>query len=172
MTMLTSKLALRLPILLKNRLTTSSSFQLRSETDNTGHQSRSSSQNSSLSAEDEALIAKFRENQANAKKLSFAQEVRTLIDQSLCFGTLSTNSLQYEGYPTGSIVGFELDDDARPFFSFSEMSAHTKDIKHDSKSSLTILAKDFKGAAEGRVVIIGNIRDCFSIAELIQHNIL
>jgi hypothetical protein len=36
------------------------------------------------------------------------------------------------------------------------MSVHTKDILADGKSSLTILANNFKGAAQGRVVLIGN----------------
>ena len=44
-----------------------------------------------------------------------------------------------------------------PFFVFSGMSAHTKDITKDGKSSLTILANNFKGAAQGRVVIIGQV---------------
>eukprot|EP01036_Dinobryon_divergens_P022988 gene22988-31295_t len=111
-----------------------------------------------ITKEEEELITKFRENQAKAARLSMGVEVRTLIDQSICYGTLSTNSVQYQNYPTGSIVGFELDDDGKPFFIFSTMSAHTKDIVQDEKASLTVLAKDFKGAAEGRVVIIGKIK--------------
>ncbi len=71
---------------------------------------------------------------------------------------LSTNSDQYSGYPTGSVVGFELDDNGLPFFVFSTMSAHTKDISKDSRCSLTILANDFKGAAQGRVVLIGDVQ--------------
>lgn len=35
------------------------------------------------------------------------------------------------------------------------MSAHTKDIQTDGRCSLTVLANDFKGAAQGRVVLIG-----------------
>jgi len=111
-----------------------------------------------MSGEDELIIAKFRENQSKAAKLPFSVEVRSLIDQSLCYGTLATNSIQYEGYPTGSIVGFELNDEGNPFFVFSTMSAHTNDIRKDGKASLTITAKDFKGAAEGRVVLIGDVQ--------------
>ena len=73
-----------------------------------------------ISKEEEELITKFRENQAKAARLSMGVEVRTLIDQSICYGTLSTNSLQYQNYPTGSIVGFELDDEGKPFFIFSK----------------------------------------------------
>lgn len=65
--------------------------------------------------------------------------------------------MQYSGFPTGSVVGFNVDEDGLPFFVFSSMSAHTKDILVDGRVSLTITSKDFKGAAEGRVVLIGNI---------------
>ena len=130
------------------------SFSIKAEKVETGHQAPSGG-GPTLTADEEALVAKFKENQAAAKKLSFAEEVRTLIDTSICYGTISTNSVQYEGFPTGSIVGFELDDAGRPFFVFSSMSAHTKDILADDRASLTITAKDFKGAAEGRVVLIG-----------------
>jgi hypothetical protein len=37
------------------------------------------------------------------------------------------------------------------------MSAHTGDILKDGKASLTVMAKDFQGAAEGRVVLIGDV---------------
>jgi putative heme iron utilization protein len=39
------------------------------------------------------------------------------------------------------------------------MSAHTQDIKKDHRVSLTITAKDFKGAADGRVVLIGSVSE-------------
>jgi putative heme iron utilization protein len=48
-------------------------------------------------------------------------------------------------------------DEGLPFFSFSTMSAHTTDIVKDGKVSLTVMASDFKGAAEGRIVLIGNV---------------
>lgn len=44
-----------------------------------------------------------------------------------------------------------------PFFVFSSMSAHTKDLQNDGRCSLTVLAGDFKGAAQGRVVLIGSV---------------
>ena len=48
-----------------------------------------------------------------------------------------------------------------PFFVFSSMSAHTKDVLKDGRSSLTVLAGDFKGAAEGRVVLVGDVKKLF-----------
>ena len=109
-----------------------------------------------LTEQEQQIIQAFRESQQNAPRLSVAEEVRTLIQQSIGYGVLSTNSVQYPGYPTGSVVGFWLDE-GLPFFSFSTMSAHTTDISKDGKVSLTVMANDFKGAAEGRVVLIGNV---------------
>lgn len=121
-----------------------------------GHQAPVGS--SPTSTADELLLKSFREHQQSAARLTFAEEVRTLIDRSLCYGVLSTNSDQLAGYPTGSVVGFELDDSGLPFFVFSTMSSHTKDIAKDGRCSLTVLAGDFKGAAEGRVTLVGDVR--------------
>lgn len=110
-----------------------------------------------LTAEEEKMMINFKKHQESAARLSFAEETRTLIEQSLGYGVLSTNSIQFPGYPTGSIVGFATNEEGLPFFSFSTMSAHTKDISKDGRVSLTITSKDFKGAAEGRVVLIGDI---------------
>lgn len=119
-----------------------------------GHQARGMPE---LSPEDMALVNKFKEHQQNAARLTNPEEVRTLIEYSNGFGTLSTNSMQYPGFPTGSVVGFSLDDEGYPFMVFSSMSAHTGDIQKDGRVSLTVLAKDFQGAAEGRCVLIGEI---------------
>lgn len=128
----------------------------------TGHLPKDSTQEAmKISKEDEDLIAKFREHQQKAPRLTMAEEVRTLIDQSIGYGVLSTNSFDLSGYPTGSVVGFELDDKGLPFFVFSTMSSHTKDVLKDSKVSLTVMANDFKGAAEGRVVLIGDVVKVF-----------
>ena len=128
-----------------------------SSSSNEKEQGHKSSSRIELSVEDQAILEKIKANEIVAKRLSMAEEIKTLIDQSIGYGTLATNSIQYSGYPTGSIVGFELDDNSKPFFVFSTMSSHTKDVINDKKASLTITSKDFKGAAEGRVVIIGDI---------------
>lgn len=60
-----------------------------------------------MSIEDEKIITSFREHQANAARLSMADEVRTLIETSIGYGVISTNSDQYPGYPTGSVVSCE-----------------------------------------------------------------
>eukprot|EP00977_Amphora_coffeiformis_P006500 scaffold1395_cov152-Amphora_coffeaeformis.AAC.17 len=68
---------------------------------------------------------------------------------------MSTNSKSNPGYPGGSVVGFAVDDDGRPLFIFSGMSTHTQDLLADPRCSVTIASKDFKGAADGRVNLMG-----------------
>lgn len=114
-----------------------------------------------MSPEDEKIVNAFKENQSKAARLSFAEEVRTLIDQSIGFGVLSTNSKSNDGYPVGSVVGFQVDEQGLPFFVFSTMSGHTTDVLKDSRTSLTVMAKNFKGAAEGRVTLVGDVKKVF-----------
>jgi hypothetical protein len=71
----------------------------------TGHDSSSAAAPEFTEAE-QAIIAKFREQQQAQPRLTVAEEVRTLVQQSIGYGVLSTNSVQYPGYPTGSVVGF------------------------------------------------------------------
>jgi putative heme iron utilization protein len=111
-----------------------------------------------LTPEEERRVLQFKERQAALPRPTFAEEVKTLIDRSIGFGVLSTNSLQYPGFPTGSVVGFQTDQAGLPFFSFSTMSAHTNDLLKDGRASLTVMARNFQGAAEGRVVLIGKIK--------------
>lgn len=59
------------------------------------------------------------------------------------------------GYPGGSVVGFAPDEDGRPIFVFSGMSSHTVDILADPRCSVTVADKNFKGAADGRVNLMG-----------------
>lgn len=121
----------------------------------TGHQA---SKAETLTKDQEIALNSFRESQAKLKRLSYAEEVKTLITNSIGFGVLSTNSVQHAGYPSGSVVGFQLDERGLPFFSFSTMSSHTGDLTKDGRASLTIMANDFKGAAEGRVNLLGSIK--------------
>ena len=151
-----------LPMLARTLVTKSQSLLMSSaeEKKDTGHMSTGSGPK--LSAEEEKMLVAFREHQSKAARLSMAEEVRTLIEQSIGFGVLSTNSDQYSGYPTGSVVGFALQEgNGLPYFVFSTMSAHTKDVLKDGKVSLTVMARDFQGAAEGRVVLIGDCKKVF-----------
>ena len=100
-------------------------------------------------------VAAYQEHQQSAAKLDWATDVRTLIQYNHGFAVMSTNSKSHPGYPGGSVVGFAVDDDGRPIFIFSGMSTHTQDLLLDSRCSVTIAAKDFKGAADGRVNLMG-----------------
>jgi hypothetical protein len=62
------------------------------------------------------LLKKINNIQSKLQQPSMAENVRTLIHSSLMYGVLSTNSLAEEGYPSGSVVGFELDENGSPFF--------------------------------------------------------
>jgi|MDTB01.1.fsa_nt_gb putative heme iron utilization protein len=125
----------------------------------TGHMAPSTAPQ--LSPEEEQAVAAFRENQGKAARISFAEEVRTLISKSNHFGVMSTNSNNLQGYPAGSVVGFQVNDEGMPFFVFSSMSSHTTDVLKDSRCSLTILSDEFKGAAEGRVALVGDVKKVF-----------
>ena len=70
---------------------------------------------------------------------------------------MSTNSKANPGYPGGSVVGFAPDEEGRPLFVFSGMSTHTQDILADPRCSVTIASKEFKGAADGRVNLMGEV---------------
>ena len=70
---------------------------------------------------------------------------------------LSISSLQSPGFPGGSVVGFAPDEEGRPVFIFSGMSSHTQDLLADPRCSVTIASKEFKGAADGRVNLMGKV---------------
>jgi len=96
-------------------------------------------------------------HQRKAKRLSVAEEARTLIEYSNGYGVLSTNSSSNDGFPYGSVVGFQIDKLGHPFFVFSKLSSHTKDVVKDGRVSLVVMSKDFKGASEGRVTLVGEL---------------
>ena len=97
----------------------------------------------------------YQEHQQAAPKLGFPTDVRTLVQYNHGFAVLSTHSKSDPDYPGGSVVGFAPDEQGRPLFIFSGMSTHTQDILANPHCSLTVAAKDFKGAADGRVNLMG-----------------
>jgi len=111
-----------------------------------------------MDPEELALQQTLVEHQTNAAKLGFPVDVRTLVQYNHGFAVISTNSKSNPGFPGGSVVGFAPDEQGRPLFIFSRISAHTQDIMRDPKCSLTIASKDFKGAADGRVNLLGEAK--------------
>ncbi len=61
---------------------------------------------------------KIRKHQEACPRPSWAEEIRTIMARKAAFAVLSTNSQKLPGYPLGSIVGFAVDDQGRPYFSF------------------------------------------------------
>eukprot|EP00238_Polyblepharides_amylifera_P011528 CAMPEP_0196579804 /NCGR_PEP_ID=MMETSP1081-20130531/24839_1 /TAXON_ID=36882 /ORGANISM="Pyramimonas amylifera, Strain CCMP720" /LENGTH=309 /DNA_ID=CAMNT_0041899497 /DNA_START=95 /DNA_END=1025 /DNA_ORIENTATION=+ len=91
---------------------------------------------------------------AGTDRPSFAEESRTLVQQAAtCF--LATSSVEFEGHPFGSIVDTACDDMGRPLFAISTLSAHTRDMMKDSRCSVTVQQKDFKGIQDARVTLLG-----------------
>eukprot|EP00590_Aulacoseira_subarctica_P005690 CAMPEP_0172430378 /NCGR_PEP_ID=MMETSP1064-20121228/54192_1 /TAXON_ID=202472 /ORGANISM="Aulacoseira subarctica , Strain CCAP 1002/5" /LENGTH=341 /DNA_ID=CAMNT_0013176375 /DNA_START=1 /DNA_END=1026 /DNA_ORIENTATION=+ len=111
-----------------------------------------------MDPEEEKIQRIFMEHQQKAPKLGFATDVRTLVQYNHGFAVLSTNSKSNPGFPGGSVVGFAPDEEGRPLFVFSGMSSHTQDLLADPRCSITIASKEFKGAADGRVNIMGQCK--------------
>jgi hypothetical protein len=104
----------------------------------------------------------YQTHQQAAPKMDWATDVRTLVQYNHGFAVMSTHSKSDPLYPGGSVVGFAPDRAGKPLFILSGMSTHTQDILANPHCSLTVAAKDFKGAADGRVNLMGRaelIRD-------------
>eukprot|EP00545_Synedropsis_sp_CCMP1620_P013977 CAMPEP_0119014008 /NCGR_PEP_ID=MMETSP1176-20130426/9303_1 /TAXON_ID=265551 /ORGANISM="Synedropsis recta cf, Strain CCMP1620" /LENGTH=323 /DNA_ID=CAMNT_0006967141 /DNA_START=54 /DNA_END=1025 /DNA_ORIENTATION=- len=123
-----------------------------------GHDVRSSGAPMKVDPEEAKVQAAFAEHQQNAAKLGWATDVRTLVEYNHGFAVMSTISKSDPGFPGGSVVGFAPDEEGRPLFIFSGMSTHTQDILADPKCSVTIASKEFKGAADGRVNLMGTAK--------------
>jgi len=108
-----------------------------------------------LTSDQKERVNAFVEHQQNVPTIGFAADVRSLVQYNHGFAVMSTNSKSNSGFPGGSVVGFSVDSMGRPLFVFSGMSSHTQDIKKDPRCSLTIADKNFKGAADGRVNLMG-----------------
>lgn len=57
-------------------------------------------------------------------------------------GILSTHSVEYPGYPFGSVVPFCLDESGQPLILISALAQHTRNIIANPKVSLTLLDQD------------------------------
>lgn len=66
-----------------------------------------------------------------------AVTARRLLNQQ-SVGVLSTQSVDLEGYPFGSIVPYTLNYDGEPVMLISDLAQHTRNIKGNNKVSLTV----------------------------------
>ncbi|KAL3786618.1 hypothetical protein ACHAW5_007748 [Stephanodiscus triporus] len=122
-----------------------------------GHDVRSSGAAKEMDPEEMKIQMALAEHQQNAPKLGFDVDVRSLVEYNHGFAVMSTNSKANPGFPGGSVVGFAVDELGRPVFIFSGMSTHTQDLLADPRCSVTIASKEFKGAADGRVNLMGKV---------------
>jgi heme iron utilization protein len=80
---------------------------------------------------------------------------RLLNHQSV--GILSTQSVEVEGYPFGSIAPYALDYSGQPVMLISEIAQHTRNIKQNNKVSLTVFDRYADDPqAGGRLTWIGD----------------
>ena len=118
-----------------------------------------------LSPQEKIIQERVQQHQASAPRLTSQQDARTIVEYATGFAVLSTIAKNMPGFPAGAVVGFATDDKGLPFFCFSSLSSHTQDLLQEPENapaSLTITAKNFKGAADGRVTLMGRIRKCSS----------
>jgi len=101
-----------------------------------GHQVRGAPQ---LSPEEQKVQSAVMEHQQGAARLSQAEDARSLVGYSSGYAVLSTLSKALDGYPSGSLVGFAIDDAGLPIFCFSAMSSHTQDLMRDPKGEFFVI---------------------------------
>lgn len=112
-------------------------------------------------------IERFQKHQANSRRMSHAEEARTLVKNGH-YGVLSTLSKKNGGHPCGSIVNYaseiaeadatnEQKNELELVFAFSSLSPHTADILVDNRFSLTIAKDTFRGVSDARVSISGTM---------------
>jgi len=72
---------------------------------------------------------------------------------------LSTISKKYEGYPFGSFVTYVTGWDRTIFLYLSDLADHTKNLKTNYKSCITILKKNVKGDIQNsaRLTLVGDL---------------
>ncbi|KAK4432208.1 hypothetical protein Salat_0982900 [Sesamum alatum] len=93
-------------------------------------------------------------HQEKAARLPPIEEIRTLLHYSLR-GVLSTFSLKYEGYPSGSMVDFACDTYGSPLLAVSNLAVHTKDLLANPKCSL-LVARDPEDRTDLVIIVHGD----------------
>ncbi|KAL0346333.1 UNVERIFIED_CONTAM: hypothetical protein Sradi_4464600 [Sesamum radiatum] len=93
-------------------------------------------------------------HQEKAARLPPIEEIRTLLHYSLR-GVLSTFSLKYAGYPSGSMVDFACDAYGSPLLAVSNLAVHTKDLLANPKCSL-LVARDPEDRTDLVIIVHGD----------------
>ena len=74
---------------------------------------------------------------------------------------LSTISKKYDGYPFGSFVTYATGWDRTIFLYLSDLADHTKNLKRNQKSCITLLKKNKNGDVQNsaRLTLMGNLEE-------------
>ncbi|KAL6784838.1 hypothetical protein ACKKBF_B03435 [Auxenochlorella protothecoides x Auxenochlorella symbiontica] len=112
----------------------------------------------STSSQEEDTLSDFHAHQSKAPRLSIAVQARTLVASST-WGVLSTISSgpDSEGFPSGSVVEYAVDDRGLPHFALSTLSPHTRDVQRDGRVSLTVPVQGSKGLPDARATLTGSM---------------
>ena len=90
--------------------------------------------------------------------MSTSHEARRML-RAHRYGTLSTLSKKFDGFPFGSITPYLVDHDGSLLIFISTLAEHTKNIRHDPRVSLiTHDQRDPHIQTQGRVTVVGNAR--------------
>ena len=94
------------------------------------------------------------------KRLNKYELVKTMINQSKGYGTLSTLSSykKIKDYPQNSVVAYSCTKEGKPIFCFSSISQHSRNIKLNNRVSFSLTEKNFLNAADVRATFVGNIK--------------
>ncbi|KAL7134046.1 hypothetical protein ABFS83_11G000800 [Erythranthe nasuta] len=118
--------------------------------------SSSSPTNQNASTADELNVFQLiQAHQEKAARLPPIEEIKTLLHYSISRGVLSTFSLKYKGYPSGSMVDFACDAYGSPLLAVSSLAVHTKDLVANPKCSL-LVAKDSEDRTDLVITVHGD----------------
>ena len=92
-----------------------------------------------------------------ASHLEHDVEAKTILSQPEGYGFISTLSRKKKTFhfPHSSLVGFSIDDTGNPFFAFSTLSFHTRNLILNNSASLCVPDYGFKNGADARVSLTG-----------------
>lgn len=110
------------------------------------------------SAQRESLKDEFASIPPAAPEPTHSERARTLLHATKT-GSLATISVDFPGYPFGSVVSYALDELGRPLLLLSDLAEHTRNLQADSRASLMATEDDRPGdvLALGRVTLIGDL---------------
>lgn len=114
--------------------------------------------NQASSTQHGALRDEFASVPPAAPEPTHSERARTLLHATKV-GSLATISVDFPGYPFGSVVSYALDDAGRPLLLLSDLAEHTRNLQADSRASLMATEDDRPGdvLALGRVTLIGDL---------------